>query len=547
MVAASPSLLGDFPFPVPLAQLLHFALADPFAQSLADSACNTFFEPALHSREAGAGDGERCVRVRKGEHGCWDLLPEEWRAWFEGIERDEERDQVLKGLAEGERTNFPPTLQAFLTTCRALSLDRTCSNTPLLSYPPQRASPAPRARSPARPTSSLAERHEHVAAALGKKEKNAIKAGMSPKKEHEVVRFCGLVEEMTREEKGGGYCVDVGSGRAHLSRALASPPLNLHVLALDWSSSQKSGAERLDLIRANAALSPTEGSLTHRVSRLDAQGVWEVLREWPPVEEGERTEPPLLVALHACGDLTPDAINAFIRFSRECRSSPATAPPRAVFVGCCYNLQTPSRFPLSRHVSALLSTLPSPPAASPPFTLSHLRLTPQSPPTWHLTPAATASFTRSTLKLAFRARFEAELEAAGLGTTGERRVGRLPECRTWDEYRAKAVGKFDCGGREVRPLSFGETGRAAAAAAAAAAAMTEWETALFRLRVFWTLRSWLGPVLESLAVLDRWACLVEGLLGEGHERETSSRRVELVNLFDQGLSGSLRNLALVVR
>ncbi|GAA5926433.1 hypothetical protein JCM1841_001722 [Sporobolomyces salmonicolor] len=543
MVAASPSLLGGFPFPLPLAQLLHFALADPFAQSLADSACNTFFEPALHSREAGPGDGERFVRVRQGEHGCWDLLPEEWRAWFEGIERDEERDQVLKGLAEGERTDFPPTLQAFLTSCRALSLDRTCSNTPLLSYPPQRASPASRSLSPARPTSSLAERHEHVAAAaLGRKEKNAIKAGMSPKKEHEVVRFCGLVEEMTREEKGGGYCVDVGSGRAHLSRALASPPLNLHVLALDWSSSQKSGAERLDLIRANAALSPTEGSLTHRVSRLDAQGVWEVLREWPPVEEGEQTEPPLLVALHACGDLTPDAIKAFIRFSRECCSSPATAPPRAVFVGCCYNLQTPSRFPLSRHVSALLSTLPSPPAASPPFTLSHLRLTPQSPPTWHATPAATASFTRSTLKLAFRARFEAELEAAGLGTTGERRVGRLPECRTWDEYRAKAIGKFDCGGRDVRPLSFGEGG-----GAAAAAATTEWETALFRLRVFWTLRSWMGPVLESLAVLDRWACLVEGLLGEGDERETSSRRVELVNLFDQGRSGSLRNLALVVR
>ncbi|GAA5865541.1 hypothetical protein JCM1840_001437 [Sporobolomyces johnsonii] len=536
----SPSPLADFPFPIPLPQLLHFALVDPFTQSLANSACNTFFEPVLQSREARAGQGQRFVRVRKGERGCWDLLPEQWRAWFERIDRDDERDDVLKCLAQGERADFPPTLQAFLTSCRALSLDRTCSNTPLLSYPPQRPSfSSSPSLSPARPTSSLAERHEKVSAALGRKEKNAIKAGMSPKKEHEVVRFCGLVEEMRREEKGGAYCVDVGSGRAHLSRALASPPLNLHVLALDWSSSQKSGAERLDLIRANAALSPTEGSLTHRVSRLDAQGVWEVLGEWPPVEAGEGREPPLLVALHACGDLTPDAIAAFIRFSRDRRSS----PPRAVFVGCCYNLQTPSRFPLSLHVSSLLSTLPSRPPASPPFTLAHLRLTPQAPATWHLTPESTASFARSTRKLAFRARFEAELEAAGLGTTGERRVGRLPECPTWDEYRVKAVGKFDSGGEregghEVESLAFGEDEGEGEA----------WETALFRLRVFWTLRSWMGPVLESLAVLDRWAGLVEGLFGEGDdEGQVSRRRVELVNLFDQGLSGSLRNLALVVR
>ena len=73
-----------------------------------------------------------------------------------------------------------------------------------------------------------------------------------------------------------------------------------------------------------------------------------------------------------------------------------------------------------------------------------------------------------------------------------------------------------------------------------------WEEALWRLQVFWTLRSWLGPVLESLLVLDRWVYLVEGLREAGEwERGGEGRRVELVNLFEQS-TGSLRNLALVV-
>lgn len=335
--------------------------------------------------------------------------------------------------------------------------------------------------------------------------------------------------------------------QAHLSRALACPPLDLHVLAIDWSDSQKSGAERLDTIRRDAQLAPGTGSLTHEVSALDADGVEAVLARWPPPPSSSSSpdeaqpQPALLVALHACGDLTPAALTAFVRAHR---ASPARrAGARAVFVGCCYNMQTPALFPLSTHVRAL---------GPRPMSRAHLRLTPQSPPTWHLSCAATTAWRTSTRKLAFRARFEAELECAGIGTNGERRVGRVAECATWEEYRARALRKAEGGLREDDcpevPFGTGEGDDEA-----------EWAAAVFCLRVFWTLRSWLGPPLETLCVLDRFAYLVEGLrdsgeagAGEGEGEGagagawTSERRVEVVNLFDQA-TGSLRNLALVVR
>jgi hypothetical protein len=349
------------------------------------------------------------------------------------------------------------------------------------------------------------------------------------------------------------HCVDVGSGRvrcvppeahdlamltfdnsvqAHLSRSLAAPPLDLHVLAIDWSASQKSGAERLDEVLAKARLAPVKGSLTHEVCSLDAEGVADALRRWPPRQAESPDAPPpppsssLLVALHACGDLTPDAIKAFISVNQ--------ADAKAVFVGCCYNLQTPELFPLS---NLIRDKFPPPTNSPPSMTRAHLRLTPQSPPTWHLSPASTAAWHASTLRLAFRARFEAELVAAvpQIGPPESHRIGRVSECKSWEAYRERAMRKMDTvySGDELPELEFegGPEG---------------WNTAMFLLRVFWTLRSWLGPPLESLCILDRFAFLCEGLEACDGEEGWSQRRVEIVNLFEQA-TGSLRNMAIVVR
>lgn len=306
--------------------------------------------------------------------------------------------------------------------------------------------------------------------------------------------------------------------------------MNLHVLAIDWSASQKSGAERLDEVLARAQLAPVEGSLTHEVCSLDAEGVADALRRWPPAppasrEDGSPVPPALLVALHACGDLTPDAIKAFIAAEQP--------GARAVFVGCCYNMQTPELFPLS----SCIRDKYTPPARPPGMVRAHLRLTPQSPPTWHLSPASTAAWHASTLKLAYRARFEAELVAAvpQIGPPESHRIGRVSECKSWEAYRERALRKMDAlySAEALPELEFegGPDG---------------WDTALFLLRVFWTLRSWLGPPLESLCILDRFAFLCEGLDREGAAETLGGRTVEIVNLFEQS-TGSLRNLALVVR
>ncbi|GJN94355.1 hypothetical protein Rhopal_007429-T1 [Rhodotorula paludigena] len=447
---ARPELLDT---PLDVKELVRFTLHDPFVQQLATSSANEFFAPEPEGR----------LTVRRGAEGCWDLLPEDWRTYFDGIAQPDRRDEALRLLSEGTQ--------------------------PILVYPPSSSPPPRQTRSPA----AQVRRERTADERLAKINlKNALQAGKSPKKDHE----------------------------AHLSRALACPPLDLHVLAVDWSASQKSGAEKIDEIRSNAALAPVKGSLTHEVNSLDADGVLDVLSHWPPADAPPSTPPALLVALHACGDLTPDALKAFIRSEadKERRSG-----AKAIFVGCCYNLQTPSLYPLSQHIRSL----PLPKSST--MTRAHLRLTPQSPPTWHFSPASTAAWRTSTLKLAYRARYEAELEAGGHGARGERRVGRIPDCTSWAEYRRRAHKKAEGGLAEAQVPALRVGGEDDDEDAA-------WATMLFQLRVFWTLRSWLGPPLESLCVLDRFAFLCEGLCEEwtgDHRASPTRRRIELVNLFDQ--------------
>ncbi|POY75484.1 hypothetical protein BMF94_1386 [Rhodotorula taiwanensis] len=522
MSPARPRLQSPSFWPVEVQELVRFALYDSLAQDFVASSCNRFFEPS-HCNDGDSGAPPR-TRVRRGQGGSWAVLPAEWQRYFEAITDANEREETLVELSRGGQalTGAPASLLDYLGHCRTLALDRTCSDDPILSFP-SRQEGLPRPRPFVQGEKSYRERTA-VEAEAKINIKNALKAGKSPKKEHEVDRFGTLVAGI-KAEGPLTHCVDVGSGRAHLSRALACSPLDLHVLAIDWSASQKSGAERLDTILTDARLAPTIGSLTHEVCSLDASGVASTLGRWPPGGPTQATPPSLLVALHACGDLTPDAIKAFI--------SVAQPGAKAVFVGCCYNLQTPSLFPLSTFFRELLPT-----NGEEPMNRSHLRLTPQAPPTWHLSPASTAAWRASTLKLAYRARFEAELVAASpqIGPPETHRIGRVAECKSWETYRERAVRKLDDGTLgTVLPELEVEGG------------VEGWETALFLLRVFWTVRSWLGPPLESLCVLDRFALLCEGLEGEWDgEAKSTRRRVELVNLFEQA-TGSLRNLALVVR
>ena len=80
-----------------------------------------------------------------------------------------------------------------------------------------------------------------------------VALGMNVKKVHEVTQFAGyidkLAEEVTRvsgEELT--HLVDFGSGQNYLGRALASPPYNKHVVAVESKESNMMGAKDLDIL-----------------------------------------------------------------------------------------------------------------------------------------------------------------------------------------------------------------------------------------------------------------------------------------------------------
>lgn len=64
----------------------------------------------------------------------------------------------------------------------------------------------------------------------------------------------------------------------------------------------------------------------------------EVMKNWP---EG-KDERAMLICLHACGDLTVDAMRAFISMEQEKKKEKEGSKRKAILVGCCYNLLTPT-------------------------------------------------------------------------------------------------------------------------------------------------------------------------------------------------------------
>ena len=98
----------------------------------------------------------------------------------------------------------------------------------------------------------------------------------------------------------------------------------------------------------------------------------------------------------------------------------------------------------------------------------HLMLSPHSPPTWHISPHSTVALSSSLAKLIYRARFNAEIQASTpLASTAKLRVGRIPDCVSYADYRARAIVKF--GEVEEVELEGGEEA---------------WEEAKWRLQLF---------------------------------------------------------------
>ncbi|KAI0325051.1 hypothetical protein GY45DRAFT_1287903, partial [Cubamyces sp. BRFM 1775] len=423
--------------------------------------------------------------------------------------------------------------------------------------------------------------------------------GMSPKKAHEVVTMSNFIGELLQSNvslSGINHIVDVGAGQAYLSRMLRDR-LGSHVLALDFSEVQTQGAAKRDGAEKKTkrkkgpsgpggessgpqpagnpqchaqtrqtrdrgevdALRHGYGSLTYVTAKIDARTLCEATDDWIRIRQRDdgaldenedgavvdnRTRtgesvldptPVLFVALHACGSLTPDIFRAFTASLKTDPSAASWVPRAAVVVGCCYNMMRPEDFPLSR---ALRSTTGQ--AIS--LNANHLQLAAQVPAQWTRTAETLRDARLALRKIVWRALIndlfleaetEAEAEAdddapplpAQEGTAPEmaqrrsRRLGRLNDAAyaDWETFARRVRAKL--GLRE----------------GAVARADRRRER---RIEVFHVLRCIIGPVIESLIMLDRAVWV--------HEELEANLEVDLVNLFDQA-SGSGRNVAIVIR
>ncbi|KAJ7163247.1 methyltransferase domain-containing protein [Mycena filopes] len=384
--------------------------------------------------------------------------------------------------------------------------------------------------------------------------------GMSPKKAHEVTQSVAYISNLLRSlgiDPRGVRIVDIGAGQGYLTRALQLHLGTTHLLALDSSEIQTKGAQRRE------ERTSIVGSITQKTIHITPATLCASIDEWisdisskeEELLELEREADPapvLLVALHACGSLTPDILRTFFiqrttASKEDDRRRPSWTPIAILAVGCCYNLLAPQDFPLSEHM--LSSTRP-------PIFLpsSAYHMAAQIPAQWFRTPESRADATLALRKVVWRAiigaRFAAKTAAAEDGAkddgTGDRpvmrRLGRLNNTvyADWKTF-ARAAGtrigpgsppegdsELDLDAEETRLVS--------------------------ELEVLHVLRCIIGTLVESLIIMDREQWVQEQLelgahdgrgTGDGDGDGGDVMTVEMVSLFDQA-TGSGRNIALVV-
>ncbi|KAI6101970.1 hypothetical protein EV401DRAFT_2092992 [Pisolithus croceorrhizus] len=392
--------------------------------------------------------------------------------------------------------------------------------------------------------------------------------GMSPKKEHEVTRMATFIHNILNHDVQNRV---------------------LHVLALDNNENQTSGANNWKIKdalrkaheqrRNNTQNGPdsaphrrtpsshSHGSLTHRTVHIQPTTLEAVIEDWLLADT---PSPIMFVALHACGSLTVDVLRTFLSHHSKPGSGRRWEPHSLVVVGCCYNLISLSDFPLSEPLLAL-SPRPTLPIAA-------LHLATQVPAHWFRTERAGMGACLAVRKVVYRALLQPVIQLAaqyrkeptdnqeimnrdsvqgltarlGLGETPEnRRLGKLNDASyaDWSTFLVSATTKL---GIDIRDLT-----RRHSEGAALGDQLPPWilnhgndserEEGVFerlrmegRLEVVHVLRCILGPLIESLILLDRCEWLRGGV--GSCQRETS---IEMVNLFDQ-VTGSGRNVALVV-
>ncbi|TPX58645.1 hypothetical protein SpCBS45565_g07939 [Spizellomyces sp. 'palustris'] len=356
-------------------------------------------------------------------------------------------------------------------------------------------------------------------------------AAMSRKKLHEVDRLSRVIFRVA-ERQNADSIIDVGAGHGYLTHLLAHQNPSRRLYAIDCDDARTCGSKDRGtrIVLSNHHRHPTriiadhekENPVIYVTARLDPQTLPELL-------EAHRY---VLVGLHSCGDLSGLTM---LRTFLECEGVKGI-----VVVGCCYHRIHVERegdesqlgFPLSNNVRSLIQT------HHPSFSLTYRSLT---------TACLTfASFDNpSTILSALRGHYHRSLfelllrswKPARTLSPGQLRVGGLPKSATQDfqSYCVAACTKLGLCTSDERRESLIDAIRKVE---------VDKEKMIRRIAFMCVMRSFFGPCVESLVLLDRMMYLKEGLgIPLDQEKHEGKGRVWLRNLFDY--AESPRNMVVV--
>ena len=217
-----------------------------------------------------------------------------------------------------------------------------------------------------------------------------VAVGMKPKKIHEVENFVQYIDNLMADLDKSitqpiSYVVDFGSGQNYLGRALASPPHNKRVIAVESKEHNIQGAKNMDItaklvkkekiirnkknfrmrvqsgdslqslnvtpriskstlhIRAqhqSAMVAPKvdgdDGNIQYIETRIENGDLSRVVGQTKPVHSPNNSTLPsdpglMVISLHSCGNLIHHGLRSLI----------LNPTVKAVaMIGCCYNLVT---------------------------------------------------------------------------------------------------------------------------------------------------------------------------------------------------------------
>lgn len=161
-----------------------------------------------------------------------------------------------------------------------------------------------------------------------KKLNNQMIKGLTPKKQTEVRLFSAKINSIC-EEISVKQIVDFGAGLGHLDSILAVE-YGYHVTGIESNEKLSVGAK----INSSRFTLKT-GSLKHFNKFIETSEKLDL--------NNKDQSHYLICGLHACGNLSVACINQFLA-SENVKS--------LALVSCCYNLLTPSSFPLSKEVKS---------------------------------------------------------------------------------------------------------------------------------------------------------------------------------------------------